>query len=407
MSKSIFSKISDVFEVFSEIKGNCIFNRSDKKKNFTQICNKLIGDTSLSRDARFVMIYILSKPDDWTINETDICNVCQIGKKLFRKVFSELETSGFIKRYQFLDPVTKKFTPNYYLIDESRSLILSSDENAESQIYLETSRSTYQGTTTEGSTTSGTTLLKLISKKTDYSKTKTTNIPGKTISHLRASIQTVKNVVCPYKNKKLTEEQAELLEIINLIPGMNPKMADKLIEEYNPEEIKEQLKYLPFRDFPESQGKTFFCSVKDKWSPPGGYLKSCKTAETDNNKDVSWYESKKSVLKKEKFSDLFEYLSQFKWGISKTDIYESNRDYLVKRCLIKHAVVIGSNPPPLAKTEFDEILAGINKYISFDDFKTFFDERMSEPILTNTEKELLKWDIINSFLKYFKEVNSI
>ena len=48
--------------------------RITRSKNFTNISNEMLSDKRLSYRARWLLSYILTKPDKWSFNNTDICN---------------------------------------------------------------------------------------------------------------------------------------------------------------------------------------------------------------------------------------------------------------------------------------------------------------------------------------------
>lgn len=102
---------------------NCI------RKSFTMIPNMLIEDNQLSDRARFLFIYLGSKPDNWTFYNKQLCKSLKYSQDTLRKYINELETKGWIKR------ITRnrrqgKFTSNLYIIHESPiPKIPNSDEN--------------------------------------------------------------------------------------------------------------------------------------------------------------------------------------------------------------------------------------------------------------------------------------
>jgi len=72
--------------------------RSEKRGNFTIIPNALIEDTRLSPDGRFLMIYLLSKPDDWQVRLYDLMNSSGIGLRRARRILRELARLGYLRR---------------------------------------------------------------------------------------------------------------------------------------------------------------------------------------------------------------------------------------------------------------------------------------------------------------------
>lgn len=75
--------------------------RSEAKKEFTLIRNKLITDKSLSWEARGLVIYLLSKPETWIVMKRDLVEASPAAGKKTSSILKELETSGYIKRNKF------------------------------------------------------------------------------------------------------------------------------------------------------------------------------------------------------------------------------------------------------------------------------------------------------------------
>lgn len=73
------------------------YHRVEKHSNFTVISNELIKDSRISTESRLIMIYILSKPDKWIINQKEIMNTLNIKKYSCNKAFKELKEFGYIK----------------------------------------------------------------------------------------------------------------------------------------------------------------------------------------------------------------------------------------------------------------------------------------------------------------------
>ncbi len=70
------------------------------KRNFTQIPNDLINDNKISRDARFLFVYLCSKPDDWTFRTSVIEKDMGFSKDTRIKYMKELTNFGWITTEQ-------------------------------------------------------------------------------------------------------------------------------------------------------------------------------------------------------------------------------------------------------------------------------------------------------------------
>lgn len=72
--------------------------RREKGSNFTPISRALLQDNSLSFEARGLMGYLLSKPDDWEAQFHDIEREGNIGRDKRKSLMAELERAGYLER---------------------------------------------------------------------------------------------------------------------------------------------------------------------------------------------------------------------------------------------------------------------------------------------------------------------
>lgn len=74
-----------------------------KDKGYFAVSNVPFNDINLSWEARGIMGYLLSKPDGWQVNVSDL--IKSGGAKLhkIRRILKELETHGYLKRKQTQD----------------------------------------------------------------------------------------------------------------------------------------------------------------------------------------------------------------------------------------------------------------------------------------------------------------
>jgi len=66
------------------------------RKHFTQVPNEIINDPEISRDARFLFVYLCSKPDDWKFFNSKIEKDLKCSKDTRVKYFKELIETGWI-----------------------------------------------------------------------------------------------------------------------------------------------------------------------------------------------------------------------------------------------------------------------------------------------------------------------
>lgn len=73
--------------------------KNNIKKHFTVIPNSLINDITISSIARFLFVYMASKPDDWDFYQIDLMNATGIkSPRTFRIYAKELIETGWISR---------------------------------------------------------------------------------------------------------------------------------------------------------------------------------------------------------------------------------------------------------------------------------------------------------------------
>ena len=75
--------------------------RVKKDKNFFAASNVPFNDENLSWEARGVMGYLLSKPDDWQVRFVDLVKRGPAGGHKIRRILKELEDNGYLYRERF------------------------------------------------------------------------------------------------------------------------------------------------------------------------------------------------------------------------------------------------------------------------------------------------------------------
>lgn len=110
----------------TEQRGNMIVNRTDKNHGrdpFTQISNSIIYDSRLELKEKALMLHILSKPENWTLNIDEIINCNKDGKAAVYAGLKRLKELGYI----ILSPIyneNKKIDYWEYTINENPGLTL-------------------------------------------------------------------------------------------------------------------------------------------------------------------------------------------------------------------------------------------------------------------------------------------
>lgn len=73
-------------------------HRIVKDRDYSVISNVPINDTSLSWGARGLLIYLLSKPNDWTVKTSHLIKMSPAGRDATKTLLRELEQAGYLRR---------------------------------------------------------------------------------------------------------------------------------------------------------------------------------------------------------------------------------------------------------------------------------------------------------------------
>lgn len=80
-----------------------IYRAPRPEANWTQIRNEIIHDQRLTFKATAVLIFVLSKPDNWRTSTKHLATVKREGIDAIRTAMTELESAGYIKRRRYQD----------------------------------------------------------------------------------------------------------------------------------------------------------------------------------------------------------------------------------------------------------------------------------------------------------------
>lgn len=72
--------------------------QKDKENPYVQLHKKLVYDNSLSFKAKGILVYLLSRPDDWKVYENEIVKHSKDGKDSVSNGIKELIKAGYISR---------------------------------------------------------------------------------------------------------------------------------------------------------------------------------------------------------------------------------------------------------------------------------------------------------------------
>ena len=84
-----------------------IYRAPRPESNWTQIRNGIIDDHRITFKATAVLIYILSKPDNWRTSTRHLSTVKKEGIDAVRTAMTELECAGYVQRRRYPDEAGK------------------------------------------------------------------------------------------------------------------------------------------------------------------------------------------------------------------------------------------------------------------------------------------------------------
>lgn len=103
--------------------------RGPRNAHYTQLPNRVLEDTEISAEARWLVAYLLSKPDHWILRRTNIEKMVPCGRDKAYKLIKELVKRGYVQREINRDG--GKFNAVQYVIyDEPVSPPETCDKNA-------------------------------------------------------------------------------------------------------------------------------------------------------------------------------------------------------------------------------------------------------------------------------------
>ncbi|WP_299060474.1 helix-turn-helix domain-containing protein [uncultured Polaribacter sp.] len=104
--------------------------RNNIRKNFTIAPNELINDNNITDRARFLFIYMSSKPHDWVYYNRQLSNALNYSIDTLRKYLKELIVSGWIIKEK-QKRTSGKFTSNTYILNSEPVMILPCRKNTD------------------------------------------------------------------------------------------------------------------------------------------------------------------------------------------------------------------------------------------------------------------------------------
>jgi hypothetical protein len=91
--------------------------RTIKNNRFLTIDKTFINDPKLSLQAKGLLTYLLSKPDNYSHNETDISNHCANGRDSIRNSLKELIKANYLFKHIIREPSGKFLAAIWYVLE--------------------------------------------------------------------------------------------------------------------------------------------------------------------------------------------------------------------------------------------------------------------------------------------------
>ncbi|OES45385.1 conserved phage C-terminal domain-containing protein [Domibacillus iocasae] len=101
--------------------------RKDRENPYVQLHKGFIYDKNLSFKAKGILVYLLSRPDDWQVYESEIIKHSRDGKDSVRNGIKELIEQGYISRSNFRTD-NGKFAGYIYDVYEEKQNVLPERE---------------------------------------------------------------------------------------------------------------------------------------------------------------------------------------------------------------------------------------------------------------------------------------
>lgn len=95
-----------------------IYKIKNKTSNFTTIANSVINDDQISFRAKGILIYLLSKPEDWVVHLCQLESNGQEGRAAVRSAMKELAEAGYAELVKLKNGACNRMAGSTYVIHE-------------------------------------------------------------------------------------------------------------------------------------------------------------------------------------------------------------------------------------------------------------------------------------------------
>lgn len=97
-----------------------LIKRTRRNNNFTIVNNNILRDKTMSFEAKGMLCYILSLPDNWVLHTSHLIKEFNIGRHYLKRCFDEIEAAGYMAKLGMIKGKGNRFEGfNYMFYDES------------------------------------------------------------------------------------------------------------------------------------------------------------------------------------------------------------------------------------------------------------------------------------------------
>lgn len=94
-----------------------IIKKKEHKHNYTCVSNEILQRNDLSMQAKGLLVYLLSLPQDWEVHKSEIWKHFSNGRDAVYRAFEELERKGYITGKKYRDK-KGRFRVEYTVYEE-------------------------------------------------------------------------------------------------------------------------------------------------------------------------------------------------------------------------------------------------------------------------------------------------
>lgn len=98
----------------------------EDRKRFIITHTEPILNQELSWSAKGMLLYLMTKPENWQVTKKDLINASPAGKAKVQTIINELKAAGYMRRFQVNDPETGEFVT---ITDVFETITLNPDRN--------------------------------------------------------------------------------------------------------------------------------------------------------------------------------------------------------------------------------------------------------------------------------------